>query len=38
MDTLDELTALKEMLIELINLCEDPSVLDMMYKLLPLIT
>jgi hypothetical protein len=38
MDPLDELTALKEMLTELINLCDDLSVLDMIYKLIPLIT
>jgi hypothetical protein len=38
MDAPDELTALREMLIELINLCTDEGVLDMLYKLIPLIT
>lgn len=34
----DILSALKEMLIELVNQCNDLDVLDMIYKLLPLIT
>ena len=38
MDVPDELAAIKEMLIELVTQCNDLSVLDMIYKLLPLIT
>ena len=38
MDVPDELAALKEMLIELVTQCNDLSVLDMIYKLIPLIT
>lgn len=34
----DILSALKEMIIALVNQCTDPDVLDMIYKLLPLIT
>lgn len=38
MDATDELEALRQMVIELLNMCEDRSVLDMIYKLIPLIT
>lgn len=38
MDAADSLVAIKEMLIELVNQCNDFSVLEMIYKLIPLIT
>ena len=38
MDGTDELEALRQMVIELLNMCDDSSVLDMIYKLIPLIT
>lgn len=38
MDPVDELAAAREALIELITQCTDLSVLDIIYKLIPLIT